>query len=611
MSLEAGERFTAEVTYVTQSGKGTVKHGHDTINIGPVDCEKGRRVRLKFLGEQNDSIFALCLTEEVHGEGYHDYIRNIIDEIIPDRPPAVGEETYVEIDKIEERNLGISILGGKHVQLGPVRANEGDLVRVIGAPHNCAEVLTESARGENYEVRFNLISKQYDKLPVEEGDEFQTTIADKDGDDLVGYVGNVPVYFPSGSAELAQKIDACVTSFDHDRVRGEVLKTYDEVGRIKNANHWARMRWLKDVGFDNDPLHDFTQSFLGAGADQLPSDDSQLRDTLIAEAIRLAIADKTKNSDDEYPRAHISGIRHWVVHKLSAVLGEPGEAQEDGKDWFKGVLSDRVGPTITFLGDVLQLSEGYYAPAPTRAVMTSETEAVLLSGQPSSVFLESSLDLEFRGISRIITNTSEDTLEDAGIHVQPRRSYVGLDETTLLTEADLKSYIATQPRETWSGDDSWEAYTGQEYGFQLDSEPLTVDLDDGTEVSFWRVPVEYGTDAYRLQVRSAVDDTQSDGDDKMVAVPPRYRKHVCLILDAMSGLPQGVELSRFDDDVVVNCDFAPPRPQMRWLHAIGAEWLETSSRQLQWRIDGADATSVREVFSELPVAVTDNATGET
>jgi len=43
MSLESGERFTDEIEYVTKSGKGTVKRGHDTINIGPVTCEGDSR----------------------------------------------------------------------------------------------------------------------------------------------------------------------------------------------------------------------------------------------------------------------------------------------------------------------------------------------------------------------------------------------------------------------------------------------------------------------------------------------------------------------------------------------------------------------------------------
>jgi len=311
------------------------------------------------------------------------------------------------------------------------------------------------------------------------------------------------------------------------------------------------MRWLKDAGFDDDPLHDFAQSFLGADSDQLPHDDGQLRDTLIAEALRLAIADKTKNSDASYPRAHISGIRHWVVHKLAAILGKPGEnvedEDEDNADWFKGVLSERVGPTITFLGDVLQLSQGYYAPAPTRAVMTSDTEAVLLSGQPSSVFLDSDFNIEFRGISRIITDTNESELEAADIPLQSRRKYVGLDETPLVTAADLAEYTATQPRETWVPEETWEAYTGPTYGFQPDEEPMTVQLEDGVDVSFWRVPVEYGTDAYQIKVQPQPDET---GDDEaMIAVPSRYRKHVCLILEAVSGVPQTVELSSYDGDV--------------------------------------------------------------
>ena len=85
MSLEPGERFTKEISYVTKNGKATVTEGHDTINIGPVTCEKGRRVRLKYLGEheelQQDVGFALCLTEEVLADDYDEYFRNIRQEL--------------------------------------------------------------------------------------------------------------------------------------------------------------------------------------------------------------------------------------------------------------------------------------------------------------------------------------------------------------------------------------------------------------------------------------------------------------------------------------------------------------------------------------------------
>jgi len=116
----------------------------------------------------------------------------------------------------------------------------------------------------------------------------------------------------------------------------------------------------------------------------------------------------------------------------------------------------------------------------------------------------------------------------------------------------------------------------------------------------WRVPVEYGADTYQLKVQSG------DGKTRAVTISPKYRKHACLILDSMAEDPQTVELTGYEEEVLLSCDFAPPRAQMRWLYAVGAEWLETSSYQLQWRISATDADSVREVFDELPVTIIDN-----
>jgi hypothetical protein len=45
---------------------------------------------------------------------------------------------------------------------------------------------------------------------------------------------------------------------------------------------------------------------------------------------------------------------------------------------------------------------------------------------------------------------------------------------------------------------------------------------------------------------------------------------------------------------------------MRWLHAIGAEWLETPTYTLQWKIPDGSTASVKDVFAELPVTITDN-----
>lgn len=606
MNLEPGDLFTAEIKSVLPNGLATVEYDNTLINIGYVACDKGRQVQLRYLGEReelgNHVGFALCLTEEILAPNHSKWIRGIRDHLIPDEPPDIGEVSYAEIDEIDERGLGIAELGGERIQLGPVRAEVGSLVRIVGIGNQCAEVRTESARGENYMTRLNILAGRHDQLSVSEGDEITTTISDIDDDALIGYVGDVPIRFPAGSAEIAQKVDGRITGFARDMVLGEVIKTYDEPGRIEHASHWARMQWLKEAGLGQDPFRTFASGFTGAPEEALPERDDQIRDVLIAEAIRLGLRDKTSRSDEEYPQTHITGLRHWVVHKLAAILGDPAE-DNDG-DWFREVMSERKGPTVTFYGDLLQLAGGYYAPTPTRAIMTTETEAVLISGEPSQAFLDAGFDLQYRGITRIITDTSEDELAGNGIPRQSQRAYVGTDDKDLLTGEDLIEFIKTQNQEEWEPETDWEPYTGQQYGFVQDGEPLVVPTDEG-QVSFWRIPVEYGSDAYELKVESAQGSSPA-----MIDVPTKYRKQVCLILDALSGLPQRVELNGDDDAVVVNCDFAPPRPQMRWLHAIGAQWIDSPTHQLQWRISPDSVDSVVDVFEKLPVTVTNNVKGD-
>lgn len=603
MTIEAGQQFTAEISCITRSGLGTVTKENKDINIGYVDCETGRRVRIRYLGEKeqhgNDVGFAICLTDEVTSDDYDSYIQSIIDELIADRPPGPNEETYATIERIGERNLAVTELGGEEIHLGPVRAEEGDIVHITGIGENYAEV-QPSARGENYDIRLRVLAGHTGELPIQLGDEIETVISDATDDALLGYIGEAPIRFESDAGEIAQKIKARITGFERDQIVGQVLETLDEVGRIQNDSHWARMQWLRQTGFDENPLLEFTAAFTKQPVARLPDSDDRLRDTLVGEAIRYAIADKIEAASNEYPRVHISGLRHWVIHKLAPVLGDPN-SDEDIDDWFRAVLADRAGPTITFLGDIQELAEGYYAPAPTRAVMISDHEAVLLSGRPTTQFTTKGWDIEFRGVTRVVKNVSRKEISQAGVPVQPRERYTGLSSEQLLSESDLHKYIKSQPREPWEATETWGAYTGQ-YGFQQDAEPLDVRIDNGTQLSFWRVPVEYGSDQYQLRV------VESDADGPYAIVTPRrYRKYITLLLEAIDGLPQRVEMNDTTDGTLVTCDFAPPRPQVRWLHAIGGEFRETPKDDLQWLIPDTAADSLTNVFEPLPVSITTNA----
>ncbi|MDL0127916.1 hypothetical protein [Halobacterium salinarum] len=604
MKLEPGEEFTAKVDKINPNGTCTVKYDGKTINIGPVTCDIGRSVRLRYI--DGDSVagtsihFALCLTDEVHEDGYDDHVRRHVSSLLPDRPPEEGEQTYIEIDKVDKYGLGIAVAGGDLVELGPVQAQAGDLVHVVGRESGFAELINVRARGKRYQTRFNILRERWEKLPVKEGETFTTTIDDTDGSSLIAYLDGVPIHFPKGSAQIAQKVDGKLTRFHRGRGIGEVTKVYDTIGNIDDPGHDTRMQNLQKAGIGSNPFRSFAQRFIGVSDEELPSNETEIRKAIIGEAIRLGLAEKAE-SGDQYPQAHITAIRHWVVHKLSAVLGDPisNDSESDGVGWFRSALTERSGPTITFLGDVIQLSQGYYAPAPTRVVMISESEAVLISGDPSREFLNSELDLEFRGLTRIITETSMEELKSKGIPLQPKEEYIGLGQAPMTSPATLREYIDQRPQESWEPEEDWAPYTGQYYGFRTDGKPLVIEEADGTIMSLWRVPVEYGADTYQLKV-------QADGETNGVTISPKYRKHVSLILDAMAEDPQTVELTAYDEGVLVSCDFAPPQAQMRWLYAVGAEWLDTSSYQLQWKITGADADSVQEVFDELPVTIIDN-----
>lgn len=607
MNLEPGDEFTAQVDRITKRGTCTVKYDEEVINIGPVTCESGRSVRLRYLGA--DSVagtsihFALCLTEEVLAEDYKDHIRRHVSGLLPDQPPQEGEQTYIDVDKVDEYGLGLAVAGGEVVELGPVQVDEGDLVHVVGREPGYAEVLNARARGKRYRTRFDILRERWDKLPIRKGESFTATIDDTDGSNLITYVDGLPVHFSGGEARIGQKIEGELIRFHRGRGIGKVTKVYDSVGAITAPGHDTRMQQLQQAGFGQEPFRAFAAQFVGASEEQLPSTEISIRDAIIGEAIRLGLAEKAESGSYQYPQAHITAIRHWVVHKLAAVLGQPaagGDTVSDDVGWFRAALTERTGPTITFLGDVIQLSQGYYAPGPTRAVMISESEAVLVSGDPSRPFLESGFDIEFRGLTRILTDTSEAELRSREIPVQSKDEYIGLGEAPISTPATLREYIEQRPQESWEPEEDWAPYTGQYYGFSVDGEPLVIEEADGTAISLWRVPVEYGADTYQLRVQSSDERTSA------VTVSPKYRKHACLILDSMAEDPQTVELTAYDEEVLLSCDFAPPRAQMRWLYAVGAEWLETSSYQLQWRISDTDADSVREVFAELPVTIIDN-----
>jgi hypothetical protein len=278
------------------------------------------------------------------------------------------------------------------------------------------------------------------------------------------------------------------------------------------------------------------------------------------------------------------------------VLGEPtADAEEDDHGWLMNTLSKGDGPTMTFLGDVLSLSHGYLTLGQTRAVMISQSDAVLISGHPTESFVEDGLEVTMRGLSRVVENTSRSELRDAGIPIQARSEYAVDDE---YDQQYLVEFLDGKEHAMWQGTDEWVAYVGESgYGFEWREDPLEVDLGDGRLISLWKEPVEFGSDEYHLRVQPQGEPPRS------VGVPRQQYKQFCLLIDHLTGRQRVVSLSPLAQTAEQHlaCTFPPPQAQVRWLNAVGAEWRGARNNQLHWVVPADACDSVVSVFERLPV----------
>lgn len=250
----------------------------------------------------------------------------------------------------------------------------------------------------------------------------------------------------------------------------------------------------------------------------------------------------------------------------------------------------------------MKLSNGYYAPGPTRAIKITESEALLVSGRPSSHFLDRGLEIEFKGISRVFSNTSEEDLEAKDILVQSQKTYIDAENVGNFDYEYLQEFISMRENLEWKPSADWEAYLGNiGYGFNWGDDVFEVTTEDGTLISLWKSPVEFGGDEFWLKLDPADSMTNAE----MVKIPYKYRRQVCLLLDDISWLTRRVELTPMEGGIRLSTKFPPPRPQGRWLNAIGAQWEESKQDKIHWRLDPADKESVEQAFRKLAVNIED------
>ncbi len=354
---------------------------------------------------------------------------------------------------------------------------------------------------------------------------------------------------------------------------------------------------------DHPEPRELLASFTGLPPAQLPERDDVIRRALVSECIRLSMADIV-DEDEGWPEVHNLRLRNWVIRKLQTVIDFERDADdpaiETDTDLFRRVLTEGPEPSLKFLGELIELDEGYYSPGPTRAVMSSESAPVLVSGLPTRSFTDD-FTIEIRGTSRHFVDTSQSAIEATGIGTQSIESYVDIEDTQSFDLDWLESFFdggfdaTVQPERHWNGFDR-----SASYGLQWSDE----EQDVRTLGKFYALFQDFGENRgarYWLRRKPVEENPTSE----FAEVPRRILKYVCLILNDLDGNTREVIFEQTGEGLVVKADFQPPRPVFRWMAASGGLY-DPAGGYLRWIITPDNKTATKQLFDKLSVTITDN-----
>jgi len=342
-------------------------------------------------------------------------------------------------------------------------------------------------------------------------------------------------------------------------------------------------------------LSEVASEFFRVPLANLPTGKRDLEQALVAEAIRLALADREPD-DRGWRTRHILSLRSWVTRKLRALIPIL-DAPSDNEDTFVEVLREGVGGNLVFLGDVTELAGGYYAPSPTRVVPIAAGTCLLVSGLPSAVLAKHGLQLNVKGISRIAQEGAESINSRLGLQVQERDSYLGTMGREGFSEESILAFIQRQRRRRWTEADVSDCYQGNRgaYGFEFSEHYASVSSPVGY-ASLWEAATNVRPGEYWLRIKN-------HGKDEMIWIPNQLKKHVCLLLDKWGNKPRRVVISEADTGALLKAQFPPPGSQIRWIHAVGGQWLGSESPWIRWNVPRHSLDSLVHVFGMLPVTV--------
>jgi len=340
----------------------------------------------------------------------------------------------------------------------------------------------------------------------------------------------------------------------------------------------------------------FSSKFFGIKKNHVPDQQDELKNALIAESIRLAIWN-SKRQEKGWPIIHINSLRNWVTRKLGAIMhlfnGKP--TTED--DWFFDILKGKKGPNIVFLGEVIELSKGYYTLSPSRIVKGNDSSEILISGYPTSYFSNTSIEIKPVGVTRILLNNSIDDSSKFDIPIVSKERFVGLDKNQKFDKEIILNFIENNTCIPWEPREGWVSYEGKTfgYGFTWGENPQKIVID-GKEISLWKEENEYSINEYWLKV--------SDEKEKMIKIPSRLYKQICLLIDSLNQRKRIVKTKRISEKKVqISFNFDPPAFLFRWIYATGGVCKGYNVDRLIFEIPKSYWDSTVDLLEKLPIKV--------
>lgn len=335
-------------------------------------------------------------------------------------------------------------------------------------------------------------------------------------------------------------------------------------------------------------LQEICSKFTSIPKGKIPNNEKIVIDSLIAETVRLALNVDTSQT---IRPIHILYLRNWVIKKLRSIV-------PNISDLFTMIFIDDTynGPNPIFLGDIVELSNGFYIPGPTRLIKIEENSWILISGLPTSFFIKEGLEIEICGMSRLIKNISKQEINEMKIPIQGIDSYIGIDEINKSPEELIKTLINQEITHEWSPKSEWEIYIPGRYGkggfgFSVFTGVKDMSIKmDGLALSFWRESREHQNTRYWLGIGNKLNYPKIDKKkvrgiekfvtieyeyNKMIKIPPSNYKSICLALDKISGNSRKAFLKASGDYFNLSMDFSPPGAIWRWFYSIGLKWNET------------------------------------